>query len=91
MPQIETSFDTNIDDASEILGRESGLHRNLTPRQLSMIAIGGAIGTAAEASARQSQTVTVTDQRALAQIQHKATNYRRALSACLDARGYSVR
>lgn len=53
--------------------------------------VGGAIGTAAEASARQSQTVIVTDQRALAQIQHKATNYRRALSACLDARGYSVK
>jgi hypothetical protein len=53
--------------------------------------VGGAIGTAAEASARQSQTVTVTDQRALAQLQQKATNYRRALSACLDARGYSVR
>jgi hypothetical protein len=53
--------------------------------------VGGAIGTAAEASARQSQTVTVTDQRALAQIQQKATNYRRALSACLDARGYSVK
>lgn len=31
--------------ASPILSRESGLHRNLTPRQLSMIAIGGAIGT----------------------------------------------
>ena len=53
--------------------------------------VGGAIGTAAEASARQSQTVTVTDQRALAQIQHRAANYRRALGACLDARGYSVK
>jgi outer membrane lipoprotein SlyB len=52
---------------------------------------GGAIGTAAEASARQSQTITVTDQRALAQIQQRANNYRRALSACLDARGYSVK
>ena len=31
--------------ASDILRRESGLHRNLTSRQLSMIAIGGAIGT----------------------------------------------
>ena len=30
---------------SEIVQRETGLHRNLTPRQLSMIAIGGAIGT----------------------------------------------
>lgn len=53
--------------------------------------VGGAVGTAAEASARQTQTYTVTDQRALAQIQQKAGNYRRALSACLDARGYSVK
>jgi hypothetical protein len=53
--------------------------------------VGGAIGTAAEQNARQSQTVTVTDQRALAQIQQKAANYRRALAACLDARGYSVK
>ena len=53
--------------------------------------VGGALGTAAEQSARKSQTVTVTDQRALAQVQHKASNYRRALGACLDARGYSVK
>jgi hypothetical protein len=53
--------------------------------------VGGAIGTAAEQSARQSQTYTVTDQRALAQIQQNAANYRRALGACLDARGYSVK
>lgn len=53
--------------------------------------VGGALGTAAEASARQSQTVTVTDQRALAQVQQRAANYRRAISACLDARGYSVK
>jgi AAT family amino acid transporter len=45
VPQAETSIDTNIDTASAILERESGLHRNLTPRQLSMIAVGGAIGT----------------------------------------------
>ena len=32
-------------EESAILSREAGLHRNLTPRQLSMIAIGGAIGT----------------------------------------------
>src|SRR5260370_4719381 len=29
----------------EVLAREAGLHRNLTSRQLSMIAMGGAIGT----------------------------------------------
>lgn len=33
------------DDVSQFAAREAGLHRNLTPRQLSMIAIGGAIGT----------------------------------------------
>lgn len=32
-------------DHVEIIDREAGLHRNLTPRQLSMIAMGGAIGT----------------------------------------------
>jgi AAT family amino acid transporter len=32
-------------DHSAIILREAGLHRNLTPRQLSMIAVGGAIGT----------------------------------------------
>jgi AAT family amino acid transporter len=32
-------------EGDAVLQREAGLHRNLTPRQLSMIAIGGAIGT----------------------------------------------
>jgi L-asparagine transporter-like permease len=32
-------------ESNAVLEREAGLHRNLTPRQLSMIAIGGAIGT----------------------------------------------
>src|SRR5277367_6413126 len=35
----------NSADHVEITDREAGLHRNLTPRQLSMIAMGGAIGT----------------------------------------------
>src|SRR5260370_24577962 len=38
-----TSPATSAED--EVLAREAGLHRNLTSRQLSMIAIGGAIGT----------------------------------------------
>jgi amino acid transporter, AAT family len=45
VPQTELSADPNLADPSAILERESGLHRNLTPRQLSMIAVGGAIGT----------------------------------------------
>ncbi len=32
-------------DAADILGREAGLRRQLSPRQVSMIALGGAIGT----------------------------------------------
>ena len=36
---------TGVAGHAEIIEREVGLHRNLTPRQLSMIAIGGAIGT----------------------------------------------
>jgi amino acid transporter, AAT family len=32
-------------DVSDVLSRERGLHRNLSSRQLSMIAVGGAIGT----------------------------------------------
>jgi amino acid transporter, AAT family len=34
-----------LEDTSGVVEREAGLHRNLTSRQVSMIAIGGAIGT----------------------------------------------
>src|SRR5256714_12180459 len=37
--------DASPREPAAILDREAGLHRNLTSRQLSMIAIGGAIGT----------------------------------------------
>jgi Glycine zipper 2TM domain len=54
--------------------------------------VGGAIGTAVDASnAQKTQTVVVQDRRAMAIQEQKAANYRRALSACLDGRGYSVR
>lgn len=33
------------ENSAAVLEREAGLHRGLTPRQLSMIAVGGAIGT----------------------------------------------
>jgi len=45
MPQTETHIAPNQAAAAAVLEREAGLHRNLTPRQLSMIAVGGAIGT----------------------------------------------
>lgn len=47
MPGTPASANATPGDAphSAIIEREAGLHRSLTPRQLSMIAIGGAIGT----------------------------------------------
>jgi len=54
--------------------------------------VGGAIGTAADAAnAQRTQTVVVQDRHAMAVQEQKAANYRRALSACLDGRGYTVR
>jgi L-asparagine transporter-like permease len=43
--RADSSFQQQNNQGTEILEREAGLLRNLTPRQLSMIAIGGAIGT----------------------------------------------
>ncbi len=54
---------------------------------------GGAIGNAsdqAQAQANQ-QVVTTQDSRQSAAMEQKASNYRRAIGACLEARGYSVK
>jgi hypothetical protein len=54
--------------------------------------VGGAIGSATDAAnAQQAHTVMVSDRHAAAMQEQKAGNYRRAIGACLDARGYSVR
>jgi hypothetical protein len=54
--------------------------------------VGGAIGSAADASnAQETRAVVVSDRRQAAAQEQKAANYRRAIGACLDARGYSVR
>ena len=54
--------------------------------------VGGAIGNAADAAdAQQTRTVYVTDRRQVALQRSQANNYRRAMGACLDARGYSVK
>ena len=53
---------------------------------------GAVIGTAADASREQQVHQVVTeDRREAAALEQKAANYRRAIGACLDARGYSVR
>jgi hypothetical protein len=53
--------------------------------------IGGAIGSTADAAqqARVQQTYAMNSAQ-LAQVEHQAADYRRALSACLEGRGYSV-
>jgi hypothetical protein len=58
--------------------------------------IGSAVGASAEASARNQdamQAAAANHAQAvqMAQVQQKALDYRRALSACLEGRGYSVR
>jgi amino acid transporter, AAT family len=45
MPYSEVPVPASPADPERLVEREAGLHRNLTPRQLSMIAVGGAIGT----------------------------------------------
>ena len=54
--------------------------------------VGGAIGSVSDAAnAQETRTVVVNDRRQAAVQEQKAANYRRAIGACLDARGYSVR
>lgn len=54
--------------------------------------IGGAIGSTADAANAQRQHETVVYDRAqMREIEHQAADYRRALSACLEGRGYTVR
>src|SRR5260370_34223495 len=45
MAQTEVSVVPSAADPAHIVDREAGLHRKLTPRQLSMIAVVGAIRT----------------------------------------------
>jgi hypothetical protein len=53
----------------------------------------GSTGDAANAQAQQAQVqqARVQDARAAAVVDQKAANYRRAISACLEGRGYSVK
>jgi len=65
---------------------------NAAPAALAGAVVGGAIGSAADAAnAQNTHTVLVQDRRALAIQEQRAASYRRALGACLDARGYSVK
>ncbi|MBV9345570.1 MAG: glycine zipper 2TM domain-containing protein [Gammaproteobacteria bacterium] len=75
-----------------IIGAAISPRWQAAPGALAGALVGGAIGSASDAAnAQQTQTVLVADRRAQAAQAHRATNYRRAIGACLDARGYSVR
>ena len=73
-------------------GGGSGYRRGFIPGAVAGAVVGGAIGSATDsANAQQARTVMVADRHAAAIQEQKAGNYRRAIGACLDARGYSVR
>jgi hypothetical protein len=78
--------------AGAIIGAAIAPRWQAAPTALAGAVVGGAIGSSADAAnAQATRTVVVADRRAAAAEEQKALSYRRAISACLDARGYSVR
>jgi uncharacterized protein YcfJ len=78
--------------AGAILGAAIAPRWQAAPAALAGAVVGGAIGSSADAAnAQATRTVVVQDRRAAAAQEQQAVSYRRAISACLDARGYSVK
>jgi hypothetical protein len=82
--------------AGAILGAVIAPRWQAAPAALAGAVVGGAIGSTADAanaanSAQNAQAAAIANQRAAADEERSAANYRRALGACLDARGYSVK
>jgi outer membrane lipoprotein SlyB len=82
--------------AGAILGAAISRPYNQGAGAIAGAVVGGAIGNATEqANAAQNvqnaQVVASADARQSAAVEQKAYNYRRAISACLEARGYSVK
>ena len=80
--------------AGAIFGAAVSGPRNAGVGALVGAVAGGAIGNASEqaqAQANAQQAVNVQDARANAIMEQKATNYRRAIGACLEGRGYTVK
>ncbi len=73
-----------------LLGAALGNPWNPGPAMLAGALAGGAVGTAAEASQRRDTTYVQPNRQQMAAIRHGAANYKRALSACLEGRGYTV-
>jgi hypothetical protein len=78
--------------AGAIIGAAIAPRWQAAPAALAGAVVGSAIGSTADAANAQStRTVVVADRRAAAAQEQQAMSYRRAISACLDARGYSVK
>lgn len=78
--------------AGAILGAAIAPRWQAAPAALAGAVVGGAIGSSADAAnAQATRQVVVGDRRAAAAQEQQAYNYRRAIAACLDARGYSVK
>jgi uncharacterized protein YcfJ len=78
--------------AGAIIGAAIAPRWQAAPAALAGAVVGGAIGSSADAAnAQATRTVVVQDRRAAAAEEQQALSYRRAISACLDARGYSVK
>ncbi len=85
--------------AGAILGAAIAPRWQAAPAALAGAVVGGAVGSTADAAnaqanaanMQQARAVSMQDRRAIATQEQKAANYRRAIGACLDARGYSVR
>jgi Glycine zipper 2TM domain len=85
--------------AGAILGAAIAPRWQAAPAALAGAVVGGAVGSTADAANAQANAANVQqaraagaqDRAAAAAQEQKAASYRRAISACLDARGYSVR
>lgn len=78
--------------AGAILGAAIAPRWQAAPAALAGAVVGSAIGSSADAAnAQATRQVVVGDRRAAAAQEQQAGNYRRAIAACLDARGYSVK
>jgi hypothetical protein len=78
--------------AGAVIGAAISPRWQAAPGALAGAIVGSAIGNASDvANAQQTRTVVVSDRRAVAAQEQQAGRYRRAVGACLDARGYSVR
>lgn len=79
-----------------VIGAAIGPRWNPAPTMLAGAMVGGAIGSSTDAANAQANAQAVNqaaaqNRRIAATQEQQASQYRRALSACLDGRGYSVK